>query len=100
MRIPADTIRPRWGADNRKFITAGGWLTPYAFACGYVQRRGDDESGARIEQERAGDCYRVSGDGRWIRGEGTTYHKRLTEARAAFKAFDHIALSRQIAEGN
>lgn len=39
MKAPSDLVLPTYGGDNRKFVSEAGWLTPYAFACGYIQQR-------------------------------------------------------------
>lgn len=75
-----------------KFHTAQGFLTPYALSCGYVETRGDAESGVRLERDMSG-AYRVAGTGRWIRHEGERFFAKLTDARRYFLAFDHHTLS-------
>lgn len=85
-------------AGKFRFYTADGWLTRYGLACGYVEIRGDDESGVRLEQVSSNGTIRVAGDGRWIRGEKTTYHQTLKAARKAFRNFDHRGLSEHIRE--
>ncbi len=96
----SDRIMPHPShASNRKFYTARGFLTRYALACGYVDRRGTDESGASLEQI-SDDLLRVAGDGRWIREEATSYHTSLTEARRAFMALDHVSLSAQLRDAH
>lgn len=81
------------GHGKFRFYTSAGWLTPYAFACGYIMRRGTDESGAVLEALPHGAGYVVKGCGRWIRGEVTRPFHRLGEARAYFAELDHLAAS-------
>ena len=42
-----------------KFRTARGRLTPYSFACGYVERKGSGDNRAVLEQEHG--VYHVKG---------------------------------------
>jgi hypothetical protein len=88
-------------AGERKIYTTRGALTAYGMARGLVEFRGTHAVNAEsyVTLERAPSIYRVyrvSGGGRWIRGENTSYHTSLTEARKAFKAFDHVGLSARL----
>ena len=96
-RVESDRVLPRGDMRGaRMFYTKRGFLTRYAFACGYVEIRGDRESCCRMELLSSG-VYRVYGGGRWIRGEGESFHESLVAARRAFMAFDHRTLTRSIA---
>ena len=102
-RIPADmTYSPTYfdrvaDAGRFKFYTSAGWLTPYALSCGYVMRRGTDESGATLQAlPSAGAGYVVHGTGRWIRLEATRTFHYLRDARRYFASLDHVALSESI----
>lgn len=104
--LPKDAARPSHADSNAaagkfRFYTKGGWLTPYALSCGYVQIRGNahasNGSGARLELLPYGGGYVVKGDGRWIRGEATTVHATLEPARRAFASLDHEAIEERIA---
>lgn len=92
----SDRKLPRRRNGDSMFYNKRGFLTSYALSCGYVEIRGDDESGVRLERLSSG-VYRVYGTGRWIRGEGESFHETLGAARRAFMAFDHVSLSRSIA---
>lgn len=83
-------------AGKFRFYTADGWLTRYGLACGYVEIRGDDESGVRLEQVSSNGALRVIGTGRWIRGENMWLGRDLKAARKAFRNFDHRGLSEHI----
>ena len=101
IHLPRDAKRPSFAdstatAGKSRFYTKAGWLTRYALSCGYVQIRGTDESGARLEQISSNGTLRVAGDGRWIRGEVTSYHTSLAAARRAFATMDHVAASENI----
>ncbi len=52
-----------------KFYTKSGRLTRYALACGYVEKKGDDEAGAVMEQLCSNGVLRVMQRGRWGRKE-------------------------------
>lgn len=67
-------------AANRKFYTKRGFLTRYALACGYVDRRGN---GARLEQVSSNGSLRVYGPG----GPCAYIGYSLAAARRAFMAF-------------
>ena len=93
-----DRILPCYvDAAKRQFYTKRGFLTRYALACGYVEIRGNDESGVRLEQISSNGTLRVVGTGRWIRGELDYFTMNLTEARKRFMSVDHVAKSKEIA---
>lgn len=83
-----------------RFYTANGWLTRYALACGYVEIRGDDESGVRLEQISSNGALRVIGTGRWIRSENMWLGRDLKAARKAFRKFNHLTLTKTIADAH
>ena len=85
--MPASADRAK-----RMFYTRRGFLTRYALACGYVEIRGDAESGVRLEQVSSNGLLRVAGTGRWLRHD--IYNgPSLRDARHAFMAFNHLAAS-------
>ena len=68
---------------TQPFYTARGRLTRYGLACGYVERKGNDEAGVVLEQICSNGALRVMQRGRWGRKElycGQSLH----DARKAF----------------
>ena len=60
-----------------KFKTARGRLTPYSFACGYIERKGTGDNRACLEQEHG--VYHVKGFKNGVRFWET--FDTLTQAR-------------------
>ena len=67
------------------FHTKDGWLTRYALACGYVERRGTDEAYAKLQQICSNGALEVIVGGRWYRGPPIYRGLSLTEARKVFR---------------
>jgi len=65
--------------------TKTGWLTPYAFACGYLEQEHFGPLTIQLEQPGPG-FYRVdwwdNAEGKW---QGSTEHHLLTLARKAYQ---------------
>jgi hypothetical protein len=82
IRLPADAARASQ-LEGRKplFVTAGGWLTRYALACGYIQQRGSGDQEVKLRQLPCGGAFEVFHRQGWTRQSFT----RLQEARRAFK---------------
>lgn len=79
--------------SSTAFHTKAGWLTRYGLACGYIEKRGTDESYIVLEQISSNGTLGVQVSGKWYRGISSYTGPDLKTARRVFRKTDHKAMN-------